>query len=330
MKQIYGIDLSQKKFDVNFLGQNGKIRTLIVKNNLNQIVKFLEQVSKDAILVAEHTGVYGELLVYLSHCMNIPIALVSGYEIKHSLGLLKGKSDKIDAFRIREYGERFYDKLKLVLFEDEVMKELKELYSLRSQLVKERKMLTTQDKGRVCQPFNSLKAHEISFELLQSLNKAIKNVEMEIDKLICSNEALLSNYKIVKSVKGIGQVTSCELIIKTGNFKEINTARKAASYAGVCPFPDSSGKMVKKSRVSSMADKELKSLLYLCAVSAVNSNPEYKLYFQHKKSQGKPYYLIMNNISNKLLRTIFSLISTRQEYILGHVTSDPRENKKVA
>ncbi|MFO7975694.1 MAG: transposase, partial [Candidatus Hydrogenedentota bacterium] len=36
---------------------------------------------------------------------------------------------------------------------------------------------------------------------------------------------------------------------KTGNFKKIDTARKAASYAGVCPFPNKSGKMEGKSKI---------------------------------------------------------------------------------
>jgi transposase len=125
-------------------------------------------------------------------------------------------------------------------------------------------------------------------------------------------------------------VTACDLIIKTGNFKEIDTARKAASYAGVCPFPNSSGKMVKKSKVSSMADKELKTLLYLCSVVAVNRNPEYKLYSQRKKQEGKPYFLTMNNIANKLLRTVYSIVNSGQEYTLDHISLDPRVRKNIA
>jgi transposase len=110
MRQIYGVDLAKEKFDVNFLNSNNVSKSIIVKNDLNGIVAFLNKLPNDCIICAEHTGVYSDLLLYLSGCMNIQVALVSGYEIKHSLGLLKGKSDKIDAKRIREYGERFYDR----------------------------------------------------------------------------------------------------------------------------------------------------------------------------------------------------------------------------
>ncbi|MFV0378589.1 MAG: transposase, partial [Mangrovibacterium sp.] len=110
----------------------------------------------------------------------------------------------------------------------------------------------------------------------------------------------------------------------------ISTAKKAASYAGICPFPNSSGEMVRKSKVSRMADKELKSLLYMCAVSSMRSNPECKLYYARKKLEGTPYFLIMNNISNKLLRTIYAVVKTGKRYQLGHITEDPRLSKKVA
>ena len=330
MRQIYGIDLSKEKFDVNFLDSGNKAKSIVVTNNLKGIADFMETLPKDAILCVEHTGVYGELLTFVSCCMNIPISQSSGYEIKHSLGLQKGKTDKVDAKRIREYGERFYDKLRFVTYPDETLKELRELYNLRAQLVKERKMLITQDKGKTYMVFNSIVAHEIFKGVAQSLNNAIKDLDSEIKSLIMSNQELMSNYKIITGIRGIGHITTCDLIVKTGNFKQIYTARKAASYAGVCPFPNSSGKMVKKSKVSKMADKELKSLLFLCSKAAVMSNPEYKLYYTRKRLEGKPYYLIMNNIANKLLRTIYSIVGSGQEYSIGHISMNPREEKKVA
>jgi len=145
MKQIYGIDLSKGKFDVNYLDQFGNEKMKTVSNKLSTVSSFLESLPQDALLVAEHTGIYGNLLLYLTTCLNVRFALVPGYEIKHSFGLLRGKSDQIDAKRIREYGERFFDKLRFVKFESEEIKELREIHVLRAQLVKERKMLETRN-----------------------------------------------------------------------------------------------------------------------------------------------------------------------------------------
>lgn len=316
-----------EKFDVNF-NNNGKEKHLIVSNKINAIAKFFDRLPKDVLLCAEHTGVYGDLLVFLCNQFNIPIALSSGYEIKHSLGLSKGKSDKTDAQKIREYGERFKDKLKLAIYNNESIQELKELNTFRSQLVKERKMLTTLQKTKTHSPYNSIFAHQMAQNVITSLNHSIKEIENEIIEIISVVPELKRNYDLCTSVKGIGQITTCDLIIKTGNFKTIDTAKKASSYAGVCPFPNESGKMVKKSRVSKMGDKSLKSLLNLCAKSATQHNKEYKLYYQKKQMEGKPHYLILNNISNKLLKTIYSVVNSGITYDPNYICSDPR--KKVA
>ena len=44
------------------------------------------------ILCAENTGVYGDLLLYLSNQMAVTISFIPGYNIKHSLGLRKGEN----------------------------------------------------------------------------------------------------------------------------------------------------------------------------------------------------------------------------------------------
>ncbi len=324
MKQIYGIDLSQKKFDVCTLSSAQKEKHSIVKNNFNGIVSFLESIPKNSLICCEHTGVYGDLMLFLANQMGIEIVFVPGYEIRYSLGLRKGKTDKIDAKKILEYCIRFNDKLKITKFLEEDIHELREIFRLRMQLVKERKMLLTHEKGKKHQAFNSIKVSRSIQSVLEILSTTIKDLEKDIEMLITNRQELKRNYELITSIKGIGSITACDLIVKTGNFRTLDSHRKAASYAGVCPFPNSSGKMVKKARVSSMADKELKSLLFLCSLVAVRANPEYNLYFQRKKLEGKPYFLIMNNIANKLLRTVYSIVESGEKYTLNYECKDPR------
>jgi transposase len=325
--QIYGIDLSMEKFDVNFIDQNGNEKNKTVKNGINSISNFLKEVPAGSILCAENTGVYGDLLLFLCNQMGIDIAFIPGYNIKHSLGLMKGKTDKVDAMRIREYGERFFDKIVPARYEEETMRELQELYTLRAQLIRSRKALQVSETGRKHQPMQSISAHTSAQSVIDNLNSEIEHVENDIKKLILTDQQLKDNYELATSIKGIGPVIATDLLIKTGNFKTIDTARKAASYAGVCPFPNSSGKMVKKARVSPFADKKLKSLLYMGAKSAVKHNKEYRLYYQKKKLEGKPHYLIMNNISNKMLRTVYSVVKNEIPYNENYVCLDPRERK---
>jgi len=94
--RIYGIDLSKDKFDVSYV-LAGEEKKRVVRNDFKGICSFLKQVEDSCILVAEHTGSYGDLLVHLCYQFQIKIALVPGYNIKHSLGLQRGKSDSKDA-----------------------------------------------------------------------------------------------------------------------------------------------------------------------------------------------------------------------------------------
>lgn len=325
--QVYGIDLSKEKFDVNFFDTDGKEKNRTVKNGLASISKFLAKVPAGSVLCAENTGTYGDLLVFLCNQYEVSIALVPGYTVKHSLGILKGKSDPIDASRLREYGERFFDKLTFKEYHSESISELRQLYSLRSQLVKSRKMLRTGEHAREQMPLHSIKANLVLKAALSTLDEQIRAVDEEMDLIIKSDVELADNYTLAVSVLGVGPVIASELIIKTGNFKVIDTARRAASYAGVCPFPNASGNMVGKSRTSPFADKQLKSLLYMGAKSAVKHNKEYRLYYQKKQQEGKPHYLIMNNVMNKLLRTIYSVVNSKTPYTRDYICLDPRERE---
>ncbi|OPZ96371.1 MAG: Transposase IS116/IS110/IS902 family protein [Bacteroidetes bacterium ADurb.Bin416] len=313
-----------EKFDVNFIDERGKERSKTVKNSLVPISKFLESLPCDCLLVAENTGVYGDLLLYLCNQVGVSISFMSGYTIKHSLGLIKGKSDPVDARRIREYGERFSDKLAYTVYEGETMKELRELYVLREQLVKSRKALTTSETGRKRQPVQSVSVHKHIESVLKTLDAQIAGIEKEM----IADADLKQNYELVTSIKGIGQVIATDLLIKTGNFQVIDTARKAASYAGVCPFPNASGTMVGKSKTSPFADKKLKSLLFMGARTAVKHNKEYNLYYRKKQLEGKPHFLIMNNVSNKLLRTVYSIVRSQTPWSETHICLDPRESKQ--
>lgn len=331
MRQIYGIDLSKEKFDVSFIDHQGEEQWNVIKNTYNGICKFLDCIPKDAILVAEYTGVYGDLLVFLANQSNVFISLATGYNIKHSLGLQKGKNDKIDAARIREYGQRFMDKLSLTEFERDNLTELSELSTLRNQLVKERKMLLTLDEKKTQRPYSSIKARNFTLNMLNAFDVQIANIEKEIVEIISQNKDLKENYDLVTSIKGFGPVTTTELIIKTRNFKKLKTAKQAASFAGVCPFTNKSGKMVGKSKVSHMSDKRLKTLLYMCAKTVVKHNKEYRLYYQKKSLEGKQHFLIMNNVSNKLLRTVYSVVNSKIPWDPNYLCLDPREKiKKVA
>lgn len=322
--QIYGIDVSNNHLDIYSQDEQEKTFIKRIANKLKPIMRFMDGIDRDSLLCAEHTGVYANLLVGLASSSGITIALIEGYAVHKSFAIEKGKSDQIDAKRIWEYGTRFYDKLRFVNPVSEALHELKELQNLRSQLVKQRKMLQTNLKGKEKQLMNSVKCMNVQQEVIQSLTEQIKALEKEMILVIQSDKKMDRNYQLATSVTGIGNVIATELIIYTENFTKIDTAKKAASFAGVCPFLNESGNLSKKPRVPKRSNKKLKSLLFLAALNICNHNKEFKVYRERKMLEGKHFFLVMNNVANKLLRTIFAVVKSGNPYDPMYISKDPR------
>lgn len=327
MVQIYGIDLASEKFDVSFVDEDGKTRHIVVKNTHSQVVKFLESLPKGAHLVAEHTGVYGDLLLLEANIRGIAISYVSGYEIRHRMGLVRGKSDPVDAARIREYGERYADKLKETRFPSESLAKLRELYAFRRLLIQQRKQLQTIIKSDKYRPMPCEKAKSLKEQMMEDFSNKIAEIEAEINDIINNDNELKQTFDIVQSVPGIGPVTATQLIIKTDNFKRVSTAKKCATLAGISPWPNSTGKSDKGYHVSCMGDKELKSLLFMCARSAVICSEKMRIYKMKKYDvEKKHFFLVMNNVANKLLTTLYALVKKREMYNPYYLPTDPRLN----
>lgn len=76
---------------------------------------------------------------------------------------------------------------------------------------------------------------------LKALQNAIDKIEAKIEILIHTDEKLLTQYKLVQSVPGIGKIVATSLLITTKGFTNLTDPRKLACYMGIAPFPYQSG-----------------------------------------------------------------------------------------
>ncbi len=329
--QIYGIDLAKEKFDVSFFDLTSKSVSnkpshKVVKNNLNGIGKFLKGLPSDAVLVAEHTGIYGDTLLDCCTKSHVKIAFVGGYVIhRYRATPDREKTDLLDCALLREFGERFPDKLKFKKFPEEALYELRQLARHREMLVEARKRLITADKGEDCRPSRSIAVKRSMDNIRDAYNAEIAETEKEILKVINGHDEIRHNYEIITSVNGVGLVTAVELLVKTGNFTTITTARQYSAYAGTAPYGISSGKMDKGMHISKIGNRRSKTLLYICAESARLHNKEIKLYYERRTLiDKKPRHYVLNAIANKLLRIIFTLVEKDEIYDAKFIRRDPR------
>lgn len=238
-------------------------------------------------------------------------------QVKRSLGLQRGKSDKLDAIRLSEYAYRFEDKCRLWQPARAVVKELKDLVALRNRLLKARKLLKVpikEMKSSSCENHVPL-ISKLNTPVLKQLDKQIKAVENQIQQLIQQDERLLQLEQIITSVEGVGSVTAWQVIITTNEFKNITCGKKYACYAGVAPFDHSSGTSIKaKPRVSHLANKQVKQLLHMSALSATVMKGELNEYYKRKVAEGKNKMSVLNAIRNKLVLRIFACVKANRKY----------------
>jgi len=318
-----GVDISKKSLDFAVYKKHELLFHEVGGNDKKAIQSFIKELEKhkeinidQAVFCMEYTGIYNNLLVQQLIKKKYNIWLESATKIKNSLGLLRGKNDKLDAIRIGKFAYKNSDEVRLWKPRRDMVSKLNHLTTLRSRLLLAKNMLKT--------PLNEMdlfvdksvksKCTKLSTRTLNSLEADIKKVEKEIDASIKSDSELSHLFKIITSVPGVGKQTAIGVIVTTNEFKDIGEPKKYACYAGVAPFPRESGMFKGRSRVSHFANKKIKTLLHMAALSAINYNHDLKTYYDRKVSQGKNKMTVINAVRNKLIHRIFACVQQNREY----------------
>lgn len=316
---IIGADVSKKTIDFTAHANGSYLKITNGLAGFEQLIEWLSsQTTLDkARVVMEHTGLYSYQLEEFLHSHQIGFSKVSGLAIKKSMGMVRGKSDKQDAKRIARYGFEKTDQLCPAKPVSKSMQRLQRLDGLREKLVRHRASLITAVKEMQqtleLKRTDTLVATQIN--LIKCYDTQIQKVEHDIQLEIQSQPQITQNYEILQSIIGVGKVLACTTIIKTENFTRFANARKYACFCGTAPFENSSGTSIRKrTRVSHMADKRMKTLLDLGAKSAIQHDKELKEYYQRRIQSGKSKMSTINVVRNKIIYRMFAVIKRQTPY----------------
>lgn len=328
-KNYLGIDVSKPWFDVSLMVVIDHVKQPIVSQRfdndatgLKSFKAWLKAASvtfdDNSLLVIENTGVYHRQLWGFCSKYHLPIHIGNAAHIKWSLGITRGKNDVIDSVRLCQYCCKQSDELKATPPLNPVFMKLKDLMTSRSRLVTQLHSTKNYVKELQCSNDKQLlaileKAHKGAIE---GIKKSIVQIESLIDQIIQEDPLIYKNYLLIKSVPGIGHLTAVYIICCTNNFASKVTGKQLASYAGVVPFEHSSGISIKgRNRVHKMANKDLKKMLHLCALTAIKYYAEFKQYFDRKKAEGKNGMLVLNAIRNKLVLRVVAVVNKQLPYV---------------
>lgn len=319
-----GIDVSKEKLDYCLLANNKVLEQGEIENSsskINQLVRDFRTKKiplKTTLWCLENTGVYSNLVLKALYKKNLNVWLENPMQIKMSQGMTRSKSDKIDAERIAKYAMIHEKNARLYVPKREIINRLQKLQGTRNILMKSKKAISTctTEGKRFLDKYTAKLLINSSVNSVKALSKDIADIEIQLKRLIASDEALKKLCKIVMSVDGVGLYTAIALIVTTNEFKDITCPVKYNCYAGLAPFNQQSGKSLKtKARVSHKANKKVKTLLHMAAISSLRiKQSEFKKYYDRKIESGKTSMTVINAIRAKIVARVFGCVRDNRMY----------------
>jgi len=331
-KKIYhyfiGIDVSKNELDFAVVKDQAMILHKEILNSVEAILEFVAELKKisgfrvsKALFCLEDSGFYSNHVLNTLKKLKAFVIVENPQKIKKSQGLVRGKTDKIDALRIAQFAQKNKDELRLWVSRRPVLLLLKNLISTRERLLGISVILRTPLKEQLSYISKGIH-HQSALSCKKSLVAVtvdLESINLAIKGLIDGDERLKSIYHLITSVPGVGPICAYQIILCTNEFLDITDPRKFACYAGVAPFKNESGRFIGKARVSHYSNKKVKTLLHMAAITAIRYDAEIKAYYERKtKGEGKPKMAVINAVRNKVILRVFACFRQDRTYIRSY------------
>jgi transposase len=337
IKKVIGVDISKDSITVRFGTLDTEMTQVVskpftFKNNtagFKELLKTINKVhyfksddlsSKDIPIwfVMETTGVYYENLAYFLTENKFSLTVVLPNKIKNFAKTLenKSKTDDIDAANQTRWG--LEKPLKAWVPPTKVFKELKELAREHQSINKS----ITQIKNKLHAKSYSYEANKETVKRLNQhkkfLQQQLKQVKNQILALVKSDNELNEKINTVATIQGVGVMTVIKIIAETDAFALIENKNQLTSYAGYDIVQDQSGTHKGKTKISKKGNAEIRSALYMPALSAIKYNKKLKqLYIRLCKTKVCKKIGIIA-VARKLLILIYCLWKKNEKFIQNY------------
>lgn len=300
-----GIDVSKNWLDVAIHEQEATFRVSNQEAGLVELVRRLKEL-KPTLIVLEPTGGYEMLaLAELLHA-GLPASLVNAKRVRdfaRATGRL-AKTDKLDAQVLAHFAAALRPPLRSLRSEEE--EQLSALLTRRRQVVD---MLTV-EKNRVYTVRPALRK-DIE-EHIAWLQEKLSKLDQDIDHFIQATPLWKEKDAILRSVPGVGRVTSGTLLGMLPELGKLNR-QQVAALVGVAPVNKDSGRKSGKRRVYG-GRADVRSVLYMAALAAKKFNPVIRNFYERLLKQGKEKKVALTACMRKLLVILNAMLRTNQSW----------------
>ena len=249
---------------------------------------------KPTLVVLESTGGLGSALAAALAVAGVPVAVVNPRQVRDfakALGRL-AKTDAIDASTLALFAERVRPAVRPL--PDEAARAFAALLSRRGQLLEMRSAEKNRRGGPCAGPVRpGIQAH------IDWLTAQLGRVDADLTEAIEASPVWKAKDDLLRGIKGVGPAVSRTLL---GALPELGTLTRGqvASLAGLAPRNRDSGKFRGKRSIGG-GRAEVRSALYMAALSASRYNPALRAFSDRLRAAGKAAKVRLVAVARKLL-----------------------------
>lgn len=258
-------------------------------------------------LVLEPSGGYEWALVAWARTQEWWVSLPNPLQVRRwAQGQgIRAKTDPADSAMLAQFGAIYQPAPQGPLPAN--VEELDQLLERKADLEKLLRQERNRQDIRLRHPALPPAVRENLEQVINALEKALKEIEAEIDALMARHHDLKRSYRLLLSVAGIGEKTVLDILVFLYRWQALTNgegdAKGLTAYAGLDPTSYSSGSSVfKPARISKKGDSYLRARLVAAARGGTSrGNSPLRLFFLRLTGRNKPLYLAWVASARKIL-----------------------------
>ncbi len=300
-----GIDVGKAFLDVCIHEKNLYWREDNTIAGIKRILKRLSYYQVDR-LVMEATGRYEFELAQMAYAKGLPVCIVKPLLIRRYAGANDqlAKTDKIDALVIAEFGAVLQPRTTPQKSRNLIR--IKDLITRRRQLIN----IRTQEMNRIKIMGKHLETS--CRRILRMLDTEVARIEKQLSRLVSEQAEWTEKQMLLKSAPGVGDTLVYTLLADLPELGELNN-REISALVGVAPINRDSGRLRGKRRIQG-GRANIRTVLYMATLSAIQCNPVLKAFYRKLLAQGKHKKVAITACMRKFITILNTMVKNKTQW----------------
>jgi len=308
MNEVFvGVDVSKDRLDIHVRPSGETFACERTPAGIEALVARIAPLGPE-LVVLEATGGLERVVVAALAGAQLPVIAVNPRQIRdfaRAMGRL-AKTDALDAEAIARFGETVKPAPRQL--PDAAAQALAELVARRRQVVE----MKTAEGNRLRLARAKTIRQRIE-RVIRLLERELADLDRDIGDKVEQSPAWREKEELLTSVPGVGKTTARSLIADLPELGALDR-RKIAALVGVAPMNRDSGKMRGRRSIAG-GRANVRSALYMAALSASRFNPKLRAFHQRLRAAGKPPKAALVAVMRKLLTILNAMLKTGKSWI---------------